>query len=78
MSDAVVAGEIARGLGGRDQVVGRDRERRVRQRDLARLGARALEFGHRLAHAGEDLGLDALGDEVLAREPHHEPRRVAG
>ena len=43
VAHAVIAGEVRRGLGRRDDVIGRQRILRVRQADLDRLGARVAQ-----------------------------------
>ena len=72
VADAVEAGEVRRRLGGRDQVVGRQRVRRVRQ--PARLDGRAEPLGQRerLIEALADAGLDPAlaADQLLG---HAEP-----
>jgi hypothetical protein len=65
VADAVVAREVARGLGGRHEVVGGDRVREVRQLDIDDRGALRPERAQRLLEAGEGLALDALGRETV-------------
>ena len=65
VAHAVVAGEVRGALGGRDQVVGGEAVRRVRQ--VHRLDRRAERAGHveRLVEGREHAGLDALAGELL-------------
>ncbi len=66
VADAVVAGEVGRGLCGRDDVVGRQRVAGMWQRHLPELRAEPLVRLRRRFHRGPDLGVHAV-DEVLAR-----------
>ena len=77
-ADPVVAGQVGRRLGRRDDVVRREPVFGVRQADLLDGRAGGLERGHRLADARLDAGLHAR-DEVLARAgPSRLPRSAAG
>ena len=65
VADAVVAGEVARRLGGRDQVVGGDAVRRVREpHRLDRRAELAREVERRLERV-QDAGLDPLAGQLL-------------
>ena len=76
VANPVVASQVARRLGRRNQVVGGDGVGRVGHRDLAHLRARPLELGHRLANRREHVRIDALLHEVLPGQPDHEARHV--
>ena len=66
----VVAGEVRRGLGGRDEVVaGQAVVDRQRQRALVDLGAERLRQRDRRLHGGADARLDPLDLVQLARAP---------
>ena len=67
VAHAVIAGEVGRGLGRRDDVVGRQRVFRVRQRDVDDLGAGILQPGDALLPERLDLGRHAV-DAVFLRE----------
>src|SRR5690606_17934070 len=73
---AVVAGEVRRSLGGRDNVVGRQRVFRVRQRDVADGGAFGGEPGDALLPKLLDLRGHAL-HAVFARNPDGQPLDAA-
>ena len=75
-ADAVVAGQVRRRLGRRDDVVRREAVVRVRQVDLDDLRAGRLERGDGLPDPCLDARLHAR-HEVLAREaePHAAQRR---
>ncbi len=75
VAHAVVAGEVARGLGGGDEVVGRDGVRQVGKRDLdhaPRPPARARASASR--KRGHRLRLDALAEE----RPGHADAQAVG
>ena len=66
VADAVIAGEVGRGLGRRDDVVGRQRVFGVRQRDVDDLGAGVLQPGLALLPQRLDLGRHAVDAVFLA------------
>ena len=72
VADAVVAREVRRRLGRRDEVVGADRVARVWQRDLDEPGAELLVPAERVADEPLDAGVDAPL-EVLLRDADPQP-----
>ncbi len=64
---AVEAAQVGAGLGGGDDVVGRNGEFGQRQRDVHQGGAQALDRLEGVAHGGFDIGGQARA-EVLARQ----------
>ena len=74
VAHAVVAREVRARLGGRDEVVDRDRERGVRQRDVDELAPRAAQLVERRVERRADVGVDAL---VEQRARHADAQRRA-
>ena len=70
--DAVVAGQIAGGLAGGDDVVGGHGVLAVRQRNLLDLRPERLVDAHRLADRRFDLGVQPFA-EMLAHQPQPQP-----
>ena len=74
---AVVAGQVARALGRRDDVIGRHAVLRVRQRDLLDRRAGLLVDPDRLLDRGGDLGVEPLAEELADdADPQRFGRRV--
>ena len=71
VAHAVVAGEVARRLGRRDEVVGRDRVLQVGKRRLDHRGAGRFERADRLARSGPS----SPPSTPSARKPHGTPTR---
>ena len=71
VAHAIVAGEIRRGFGRSDDIIGRQGVFRVRQRDVDDLGAGILQPGDALLPKGLDLFRHAI-DAVFVRnaDPH--------
>ena len=77
VADAVVAGQVGRRLGRRDDVVGREAVVGVRQVDVDDLGAGRLQRRDRLPDACLDARLHAR-HEVLARQAEAHAAQRAG
>ena len=75
---AVVPGQVARRLGGVDEVVGGQPVDDGRHRDLVDLGPGLLEGVDGLAHPGHHVGLDALGLAQLGHDPDAQPGDTLG
>ena len=69
----IVAGQIARGLGGRQHIVGRHRQLCVRQRNLHDLAAHPAILRHRSIDGATDIGAEPLR-KIFLREPQAQPR----
>ena len=77
VADAVVAGEVGRGLGRGDDVIGRQRIFGVRQRDLDDLGAGVAQPVDALLPDRVDLGRDAV-DPIFLRDADPLAAHVGG
>ena len=66
--DTVVPGQIARGLAGRDDIVGGHGVLAVRQGDLSDHGPKRLVHANRLAHGPVDLRIEPFA-EMLPHQP---------
>ena len=71
ISDAVVARKVRAGFGRRDDVIGRDRVRRVRQVDVDELGAARAQNIERAVETAADRRLHALFEHLSRHAESH-------
>jgi hypothetical protein len=77
VAHAIIAGEVRRGFGGRDDIVGRQRIFRVRERDVDDLGAGILSQAMPLLPQRLDLVRHAVDAVFLRDADLHALQRLA-